>query len=94
MAQSPDPRGKTAPNGPQPAERRGFMAQGLAIVCGGISMLVPLAAGLVVFFDPMRRGGGLGKMIPVAPLDAVPDDGIPHEFPVVAERVDAWNRSM
>ena len=24
----------------------------------------------------------------------MPDDGIPHEFPVVAERVDAWNRSL
>ena len=47
-----------------------------------------------MFFDPLRRSRALGKLIPVAPLDAVPDDGIPHEFPVVAERVDAWNRSL
>jgi Rieske Fe-S protein len=24
----------------------------------------------------------------------VPDDGLPREFPVIAERVDAWNRSI
>jgi Rieske Fe-S protein len=57
-------------------------------------VLVPLASGLVVLFDPLRRNGALGKLIPLAPLDAVPDDGVPHEFPVVAERVDAWNRSI
>ena len=57
-------------------------------------MSVPLASGLVVFLDPLRRGGANGKRIPVAPLDAVPDDGVPHEFPVIAERVDAWNRSI
>jgi Rieske Fe-S protein len=94
MAHQSDPRGKAAPHAVDRGERRGFMAQALAIVCGGLSLLVPLGAGLVVFFDPLRRGGALGRMIPVAPLDAVPDDGIPHEFPVVAERVDAWNRSM
>jgi Rieske Fe-S protein len=27
-------------------------------------------------------------------LSAIPDDGVPREFPIVAERVDAWNRSL
>jgi quinol---cytochrome c reductase iron-sulfur subunit, bacillus type len=76
------------------ADRRGFIAQALAVVCGAFALLVPLGAGLVVFFDPLWRRSGLGKLIPVAPLSAVPDDGLPHEFPVIAERIDAWNRSL
>lgn len=79
---------------PTPADRRGFFRQAAAAACGGLALLVPLASGLVVFLDPLRRSNGLGSLIPVAPLDAVPADGIPHEFPVIAERVDAWNRSL
>jgi Rieske Fe-S protein len=70
------------------------MARLLAIGCGTAALLVPLASGLVVLFDPLRRATALGSLIPVAPTSAVPDDGRPHEFPVVAERVDAWNRSL
>jgi Rieske Fe-S protein len=75
-------------------ERRGFFAQALAIAAGGAALLVPLTSGLVVFFDPLWRNGMLGKLIPVAPVSGVPQDGLPHQFPVVAERVDAWNRSL
>jgi Rieske Fe-S protein len=62
-------------------------------VAGAVVLLVPAASGLAVFLDPLRRKNGRDKYIPVAPLDAVPDDGIPRQFPVVADRVDAWNRS-
>ena len=75
------------------ADRRGFMTAALAVICGAFALLVPLGAGLVVFFEPLWRRSGLGKLLPVAPLSAVPDDGLPHEFPVIAERIDAWNRS-
>ena len=74
-------------------DRRGFLAKAMALACGGVAVLVPLASGLVVLLDPLRRGNALGKLIPVAPAGALPDDGKPREFPVIAERVDAWNRS-
>ncbi|MEX2113378.1 MAG: Rieske 2Fe-2S domain-containing protein [Pirellulales bacterium] len=75
-------------------DRRGFLSKAITIIAGGVALLVPLASGVFVFFDPLRRNGVLGKLIPVAPLGAVPDDGVPREFPIVAERVDAWNRSL
>lgn len=77
----------------QTITRRGFWPQVAAIAVGAIALAAPLASALVVFFDPLWRRGPGGKLIRVATLDAVPDDGIPREFPVVAERVDAWNRS-
>jgi Rieske Fe-S protein len=57
----------------------------------------------VVFFDPLRRRGAAQptgnphakqvKWIRVATLDAVPDDGVPRQFPVLADLIDAWNRT-
>lgn len=89
---SPESAARTT--GPAASNRRGFFSQAMAIACGGLALLVPLASGIVVLLDPLRRTSALGKLIPVAPLEAVPDDGVPHEFPVIAERVDAWNRSI
>jgi Rieske Fe-S protein len=31
-------------------------------------------------------------MVRVTTLEALPDDGIPRKFPVLATRVDAWNK--
>jgi menaquinol-cytochrome c reductase iron-sulfur subunit len=90
-------------NPPQPAakppaksvaQRRGFMTGAGAIVLGGIAGLVPVLSGLAVFFDPLRRRNRASKFLRVASLDALPDDGVPRQFPVIAERVDAWNRSV
>jgi menaquinol-cytochrome c reductase iron-sulfur subunit len=80
---------------PAPAtdERRGFMTKAAAVVLGGLVALIPAATGLAVFLDPLRRKAKGSTFIPVAPLGAVPDDGIPRQFPVVAEHVDAWNVS-
>jgi quinol---cytochrome c reductase iron-sulfur subunit, bacillus type len=75
-------------------ERRGFLARSCAVVIGAVVVLVPGATGLAVFLDPLRRrNGNGGKFIPVATLDAVPDDGVVRQFPVIAEHVDAWNQS-
>lgn len=76
------------------AERRGFLTRAGAIVIGAIVGLVPAASGLAVFFDPLRRARRGSKFIRVATLEAVPDDGIPREFPVIAEHVDAWNYAL
>jgi len=54
---------------------------------------VPVAAGLGVLTDPVRRHVGGGGFLKVATLAALPEDGTPRKFPVVATRVDAWSRS-
>ena len=77
----------------QPAaadSRRGFLTKALAVICGGLATLVPVAAGVWAFLDPLRRGGATATFIPVTDLAAVPDDGVPRQYPVVTDRVDAW----
>ncbi len=73
------------------ADRRGFFTRLAAIAIGGLVTVFPFAAGLFVFADPLRRGGGKRDFLRVTMLDAVPDDGVPRHFPVLAGRVDAWN---
>ena len=76
----------------EPAPRRGFLTQFLAIVIGGIAGLFPLVVGLLVFLDPLRsrrKGGGEG-FVKVAALDALLV-GKPRRVTVYDDRVDAWN---
>jgi menaquinol-cytochrome c reductase iron-sulfur subunit len=82
--------------------RRPFLYNLLTLLVGALVGLVPLATGVVVFFDPLRSRGGKpkgdgkaksGNWIRVAALDAVPADGLPRQFPVIADLVDAWNRT-
>jgi menaquinol-cytochrome c reductase iron-sulfur subunit len=75
-------------------QRRGFLMAAGALVVGGLVGLVPALSGLVAFLDPLRRGRPGAKFIRVATLEAVPDDGVPREFPVIAEHVDAWNYAL
>ena len=75
----------------QPA-RRDFLKKFLASVIGALITVVPFAAGLAVFLDPLRRKGAGGGMIRVTTLEALPDDGVPRKFPILAARVDAWNQ--
>jgi Rieske Fe-S protein len=77
--------------------RRGFFRKFLAMAVGGIVVAIPAAAGLAVFFDPVRKArkqgvGDAAGFLSVAPLDAVPADGRPAKFQVIADRADAWNR--
>ena len=81
---------KSAP--PAVPPRRGFFGKTLAVGIGMLVGVVPLASGLAVFFDPLRRRSGLHEPIRVATLDALPDDGLPRLFPVIADRDDAWTR--
>jgi len=77
--------------GPQ-ANRRGFFKQSLALILGGISLLTPVAAALVVLTDPLRRKAIATATIRVTTLEALPDDGVPRKFPVLAAKADAWNK--
>src|SRR5262249_43782099 len=79
---------KTSP----PPGRRNFLKCFLATVIGGIIGFVPVLAGLRVFLDFLRRKSATSSAVRVTALEALPDDGIPRKFPVLADRVDAWNK--
>ncbi len=75
-------------------DRRGFLQHLACHVLGAITVLVPAAAGLAVWLDPVRRKTAAGgQLVRVASLTALPDDGVPRKFAVLASRVDAWNKS-
>lgn len=79
-------------------DRRGFFARAAAVVIGGLISIFPAAAGLFTFADPLRsrsKSSGdnePGKLVRVATFEALPGDGVPRQFPVIADRQDAWNR--
>ncbi len=80
--------------GPCCQDRRGFLKKFAANVIGAIITVVPFAAGIAVWLDPARRKGSAnGQLVRVATLTALPDDGVPRKFSVLASRVDAWNKS-
>jgi Rieske Fe-S protein len=72
--------------------RRGFLKRLLAGVISAVLGLIPVGAGLTVLLDPLRRKTGSDDAVPVASLDALTEDGVPHKFPVLATRIDAWNK--
>ncbi len=80
----------TAEAGSEQHSRRGFFAKVAAVACGGLATLTPVAAGVWAFLDPLRRQAAAATFLPVTELSAVPDDGVPRQFAVVAERIDAW----
>lgn len=80
------------PDSPAQPERRDFLAKAAAVGIGAAVTLVPAGAGLVTLLDPLRRKARAGSLLRVTALTALPDDGSPRQFPVVADREDAWNR--
>jgi menaquinol-cytochrome c reductase iron-sulfur subunit len=78
--------------------RRNVLAAVAATIIGTFVGIVPLAAGLATFLDPLLRrkkaGGESGSRQPirVASLAAIPADGTPIQVPVIADLTDAWNR--
>jgi menaquinol-cytochrome c reductase iron-sulfur subunit len=79
---------------PATSQRRNFLIKLAATVIGGIAAVFPFAVGLFTFGDPLRRRAAAegDGYIRVASLDALPDDGVPRQFAVIADRTDAWNR--
>ena len=71
--------------------RRNFLVRLMAVVIGGLVTIFPFAAGLLVFADPWRRQASGARLVKVATLDDVPDDGIPRRFSVLESQIDAWN---
>ncbi len=77
---------------PSPPTRRGFLAKLLALTCGIFVCAVPAAIGLVASLSPLRWKSRAGRFVRLTSLAALPADGTPRRFPVVADRTDAWNR--
>ncbi|MFN0066695.1 MAG: ubiquinol-cytochrome c reductase iron-sulfur subunit [Limisphaerales bacterium] len=73
------------------AERRQFLKSALALAAGGAATVPPILAGAAVVLDPLRRGAAVGAApVKVTTLDALPADGVPRKFPIIAARRDAW----
>jgi menaquinol-cytochrome c reductase iron-sulfur subunit len=73
-------------------DRRNFLVKAGAVVIGGIVSIVPFVIGLAAALDPLRRKSDSGNFVRIAPLDAVPADGVPRRFAVLADRTDAWTK--
>lgn len=81
-------------NRPCCSDRRGFFKKLAANIIGAVITVVPFAAGLAVWLDPARRKTATGgQVVRVTSINALPDDGVPRKFAVIASRVDAWNKS-
>jgi menaquinol-cytochrome c reductase iron-sulfur subunit len=84
----PDPHAAGPENG-----RRRFLKGAAALAIGGVAVLPAPLAGLRAFLDPLARSAGSGRWAFVTRLTALPEDGIPRRFPVIAEAVNAWTRT-
>jgi nitrite reductase/ring-hydroxylating ferredoxin subunit len=75
--------------------RRGFFYNLFTAMVAGLVAVVPVAAGLAVYLDPIRRKSRLGNFLPVTTIDKLPDaskgDALIGRFPILADRIDAWN---
>jgi len=74
--------------------RRPFLRRALALLFGVTGLVPPLAAGLSAFLNPLRQRAGTGTVVRVATLSALPEDGTPRRFTVLADRKNAWNRAL
>jgi len=74
-------------------ERRGFI-KFLCFVIGGIVSAVPFGAGIWAYINPLTREKGVDGdgFLKITTLDAIPDDGTPAKFSVIADKEDAWNK--
>ena len=72
--------------------RRGFLARAIAVVAGSAALAVPAVVGIVASLNPLRQKSQAGLELRLTSLDALPEDGTPRRFPIIADRTDAWNR--
>ena len=81
-----------APAASPPAARRDFLKQGCAACLGVAAVVAPAAIGTRVFLDPLTRLKTAETFVKVTTLDTLPEDGTPMQFPVLADRRDAWTK--
>jgi Rieske Fe-S protein len=73
-------------------DRRGFLKKAACGVLGGVCVLAPVAAGVVVLLDPVLRSHARGMFVRLTTLDALPLGGPPRRFEVIEERQSAWTK--
>ncbi len=76
-----------------PGDRREFLKKACCVCVGTAAILPPIAAGVAVLLDPVRRKAAVGQFIHVTSLSALPEDGSPRKFSIIMTREDAWNKS-
>lgn len=66
----------------------------LAAALWAIAIAIPTGVATVFGLDPiLRKKSATGpRRDRVTTLNSLPDDGTPVDFPVLADKVDAWNR--
>lgn len=81
--------------GPDPdsAPRRDFLKKAGAGILGTMAIIAPVASGVMVVLDPLRRKADQSELILVTSLRSLPEDGVPRKFVVVSSHSDAWNRN-
>ena len=81
----------TTPSTTGEPTRRSFLYRAFTATIAAVVGLFPAIAGVLFFFDPLRRKNATGGFIKVGQLDAVPDDGTPVRCTVIVNRIeDAW----
>lgn len=78
--------------GPDDPQRRAFLNKLLGTSAGAVAVGVPIVAGLGVLLDPLNHKSPQTEAIRVGTLEALPEDGTPVKFPVLADKKDAWNK--
>ena len=97
-----EPVDRTSSPAPPTAPRRDFLASAGSLFLGGVAGLFSLAVGAYAFFDPVMRkrrvpekhaghSSSNNDFIRVANKSALPADGTPVRFPVIADQINAWN---
>lgn len=74
-------------------DRRGALRRAAAVLWAAVAA-IPAGLGTIFALDPiLRRKAATGpRRDRVTTLDALPEDGTPVDFPVLADKVDAWNK--
>ena len=80
----------TEPGEASAPDRRDFLQKAGSIVVGGAIVGCPLTVGLIAVADPLMKEGAGGLFVRLTVLEALPADGVPRPFKVVADKVDAW----
>ena len=76
------------------ANRRSFLKETAAGLIGGCCVLVPAAAGVVAWLDPLAHDAATGSLVNAGRIDALPTDGSPRRVTIIMEKTDAWTRQQ
>ena len=76
-----------------PPDRRDFLKKACCVGFGTAAAIPPLAAGIAVFLDPLKRKSAAGEFVAVTNLSALPEGGGPRKFSIITTQQDAWNQT-